>query len=75
VKCKRIIDNVEKVLAIELLTAVQAIEFRKPLKTSDELELIIADFRKVVTFNDADRILHDDLLAAIEFIKTYQMTI
>jgi histidine ammonia-lyase len=69
VKCKRIIDNVEKVLAIELLTAVQAIEFRRPLRTSDELEAIIADFRKVVSFNDADRILHDDILKAIEFIR------
>lgn len=69
VKCKRIIDNVEKVLAIELLTAVQAIEFRRPLRTSDELEAIIADFRKVISFNDADRILHDDILKAIEFIR------
>ena len=69
VKCKRIIDNIEKVLAIELLTAVQAIEFRRPLRTSDELESIIADFRKVVSFNDADRILHDDILKAIEFIR------
>jgi histidine ammonia-lyase len=69
VKCKRIIDNIEKVLAIELLTAVQAIEFRRPLRTSDELEAIIADFRKVVSFNDADRILHDDILKAIAFIR------
>jgi histidine ammonia-lyase len=69
VKCKRIIDNIEKILAIELLTAVQAIEFRRPLRTSDELEAIIADFRKVVSFNDADRILHDDILKAIAFIR------
>lgn len=69
-KCKRVVDNVEKVLAIELLTAVQAIEFRRPLKTSDELEKIIKAFRKVVSFNEADRILHDDMIAAIKFIAT-----
>ncbi len=69
VKCKRIIDNVEKVLAIELLTAVQAIEFRRPLKTSPELEEIIAAFRKVVSFNDADRVMHDDIKKAINFLK------
>ncbi len=69
VKCKRIIDNVEKVLAIELLTAVQAIEFRQPLKTSPELEEIIAAFRKVVSFNDADRVMHDDIKKAINFLK------
>jgi histidine ammonia-lyase len=68
VKCKRVIDNVEKVLAIELLTAVQAIEFRRPLKTSAFLEEIIAAFRKEVSFNDADRILQVDMEKAIKFL-------
>ncbi|MBC7867365.1 MAG: histidine ammonia-lyase, partial [Gloeobacteraceae cyanobacterium ES-bin-316] len=48
-KCKRVIDNVEKVLAIELLTAVQALEFRRPLKTSPHLENIIAAFRELIS--------------------------
>jgi histidine ammonia-lyase len=73
VKCKRVIDNVEKVLAIELLTAVQAIEFRRPLKTSVELEKIITAFRKEVSFNDADRILHDDMLKVINFLTLYKI--
>ncbi len=73
VKCKRVMDNVEKVLAIELLTAVQAIEFRRPLKTSPELEKVIIAFRKEVSFNDADRILHDDMEEAIKFLQTYKM--
>jgi histidine ammonia-lyase len=73
VKCKRVIDNVEKVLAIELLTAVQAIEFRRPLKTSTELEKIIVAFRKEVSFNDADRILHDDMEKAIKFLTLYKI--
>ena len=73
-KCKRVIDNVEKVLAIELLTAVQAIEFRRPLKTSPQLEEIITAFRKQISFNEADRILHDDMKLAIEFIKSPQPT-
>ena len=68
-KCKRVIDNVEKVLAIELLTAVQAMEFRRPLHTSPELEDIIAAFRKIVTFNDADRVMHDDMMLAIRFLQ------
>ena len=69
-KCKRVIDNVEKVLAIELVTAVQALEFRRPLKSSPMIEEVVAAFRKEVSFNDADRILQDDILKAIEFIKT-----
>jgi histidine ammonia-lyase len=68
-KCKRVIDNGEKVLAIELLSAVQAIEFRKPMKTSPQLQAIIDAFRKVVSFNEADRILHDDMKLVVEFIR------
>ena len=73
VKCKRIIDNVEKVLAIELLTAVQAIEFRRPLKTSKQLEEIIVEFRKIVSFNESDRILHNDMMKAVSFISNYSL--
>jgi histidine ammonia-lyase len=68
-KCKRVVDNVEKVLAIELLTAVQALEFRRPLQTSAYLEEIVTAFRKEVSFNEADRILHEDMMKAVEFIK------
>ena len=72
-KCKRVVDNVEKILAIELLTAVQAIDFKRPLKTSAYLEEIISAFRKEISFNKADRILHTDMMKAVEFIKTFQV--
>jgi histidine ammonia-lyase len=68
-KCKRVIDNVEKVLAIELLTAVQAIEFRRPLTTSPQLEAVIKEFRKDISFNEADRVMHNDMKLAIEFLR------
>ncbi len=70
VKCKRIIDNVESVLAIELMTAVQALEFRRPLKTSEQLENIIVAYRKEVPFNETDRILHHDMMKSVEFIRS-----
>lgn len=70
-KCKRVVDNVEKVLAIELLTATQALEFRRPLKSSPFIEKVIEAFRKEVSFNTADRIMHDDMIKAIAFIKNY----
>ncbi len=72
-KCKRVVDNVEKVLAIELLTAMQAIEFRRPQKTADALEKIITAFRKQVSFNDGDRVLHTDMMRAVDFIQTYDL--
>lgn len=68
-KCKRVIDNVEKVLAIELLTAIQALEFRRPLKSSPQLEEIVTSFRKQVSFNEQDRILHDDMIEAVKFLQ------
>jgi histidine ammonia-lyase len=68
-KCCRVMDNVEKVLAIELLTAVQALEFRRPLKSSQKIEKIVKDFRDKVSFNTADRMMHDDMLKAVEFIR------
>ena len=70
-KCLRVINNVEKVLAIELLSAVQAIEYRRPMKSSPILEEIIAIFREKISFNVADRFLHDDMLKAVEFIRNY----
>ncbi len=72
-KCFRLINNVERVLAIELLTAVQALEFRRPLKSSAFVETIFTDFRKLVSFNSEDRILHHDMMHAVEFVKTYNL--
>jgi histidine ammonia-lyase len=68
-KCYRVINNVEKVLAIELLTAIQALEYRQPLKSSPEIEKLVQAFRKRVSFNETDRFLHDDILKTIEFMK------
>ncbi|MFZ4771417.1 MAG: histidine ammonia-lyase, partial [Ferruginibacter sp.] len=64
----------EKALAIELLTAVQALGFRRPLKTSPMLEEVVEAFRKVVSFNEADRILHTDMIKAIEFIRHHPLS-
>jgi histidine ammonia-lyase len=72
-KCKRVIENVEKVLAIELITAVQALNFRRPLKSSPVIEEIVAAFQQQVPFNDADRILHYDMIKAILFIKNHPL--
>jgi histidine ammonia-lyase len=63
---------VEKVLAIELLTAIQALEYRQPLKSSPEIEQLVKEFRKKVSFNVTDRFLHEDILKAIEFMNQYE---
>ncbi len=71
-KCKRVIDNVERVLAIELLTAVQALAFRRPLKSSKQLEEIVEAYRDQIPYNEQDRILHYDKMKAVAFLKNYE---
>lgn len=68
-KCLRVLENLERVLAIELITAAQALDFRSPQKSSPRLERLKNDFRQIVTFNDADRILAKDIAAAVNFMK------
>jgi histidine ammonia-lyase len=72
-KCYRLINNVERVLAIELLTAAQALEFRRPLKSSEPIEKLVSAFRKEVSLNEADRVLHDDMIKAIQFVSNYSI--
>lgn len=71
-KCVRVVENVEKVLAIELLTAAQAFAFRKNKKSSPSIEKIYAEYRKTIPFIDADRYLHEDIEKSITFLKSYQ---
>lgn len=68
-KCKQIVDNLETILAIELFNASQAIEFRKPLKTSEFLESLLKMYRNDVSIVEEDRVLHDDILQSIDFIR------
>lgn len=67
-KLRRVIENVQRVLGIELLTAAQAFELRRPLKSSPAIEKMYASFRATVSFMDKDRVLHDDLVAAERFL-------
>lgn len=69
VKCYDVVRNLKKVLAIELLTAAQALEFRRPLKTSAVLEDLYAEFRTQVPFIKEDVYMHAQLKAAENFIQ------
>jgi histidine ammonia-lyase len=56
-----------------LITAAQALQFRRPLKTSSVLEKFVDTFRAHVPFIEHDRFLHDDLLEAEKFLKEYKL--
>lgn len=68
-KLRRVVLNVQRVLAIELLTAAQALDMRHPAKSSAALENLWFAFRKEVSFMDKDRVLHDDLVKAEQFLN------
>ena len=68
-KLVRVVLNTERVLAIELLNSAQALEFRRPLKSSPAIEKIFGDYRKEVPFVDEDRYMHPLIEKSIEFIR------
>jgi len=70
-KLNRVLDNLEFILAIELLSACQAIEFRSPLKSSELLEFAHGCVRKQVSFASEDRIFADDINKIAGIIKDF----
>ena len=68
-KLVRVVENTERVLAIELFNAAQALEFRRPLRSSWTIEKIFAQYRKVVPFIDDDRYMHPLIEKSVEFIR------
>lgn len=68
-KAYRVIGNVEKILAIELFNAAQALEFRKPLKSSPFIEKFVANYREHVPFISNDCVMFNEIQKTIEFIK------
>jgi histidine ammonia-lyase len=68
-KLVRVVENTERVLAIELFNAAQALEFRRPLRSSWVLEKIHAGYRKVVPFIEDDVYMHPLIEKSVEFIR------
>lgn len=68
-KLRRVILNVQRVLAIELLTAAQALDMRRPDKSSAPIEKLWSALRSEISFMDRDRVLHDDLMKAEAFLN------
>jgi histidine ammonia-lyase len=67
-KAYRVAENVKTILSIELLNAAQALEFRRPLKSSPAIEKFIAQYRKQVSFMKQDSILYEDMNKTRKFL-------
>lgn len=68
-KLCEVVENTERVLAIELFNAAQALEFRRPLKTSPVLEAMVADYRQEVPFIENDTIMYTLINKSVDFLK------
>ena len=67
----RVADNLERLIAIELFTAVQALEFRRPLRSSEYIEKVVSAYRKRVPFINNDKLMYDEIARSIEFVRNY----
>ena len=71
-KCKKIVDNLQTILAIELFTASQALSFGNG-KSSPFLESMVGLFRQEVSIVQEDRVLHNDIANASKFIASFEI--
>lgn len=72
-KALRIVNNLERILAIELMNASQAISFRTPLKSSLFIESFLKAYREVVPIVEDDRLLHYDIEKSITYLGSIQV--
>lgn len=68
-KLVQVVDNTRRILAIELFNAAQAVELRRPLRTSPELEKWIAEYRQYVPFVKEDTVMSPLIEASVQFLK------
>ena len=68
-KLYRVVNNTERVLAIELFNAAQALEFRRPLKSSPAIEAIFTEYRKRVPFISNDEIMYPHIESSVQFVR------
>jgi histidine ammonia-lyase len=72
-KLMSILENTKYVLAIEIMSGCQALDLRRPLKTSSSLENVFAKVRRVSAYVERDRILHNDIVAIAELIDSGEL--
>ncbi len=68
-KCLRVIENVERIQAIELLTGAKALEFRRPLKSSKTIESFVEKVKSVADISDSDKIWSYEIEKLVKFMR------
>ncbi len=68
-KVLKVVENVERVLAIELMNGAQAVELRKPMQPSPFISDFISQFRLSVPFIDEDKVMYVEIENAVKFLQ------
>jgi len=69
VKAYKVMENLERILAIELYNAAQAMDFRRPARTSTFLENILKQYRKKIKFITDDMVMYEDINRSVDFLR------
>ncbi|MBP6825322.1 MAG: aromatic amino acid lyase, partial [Saprospiraceae bacterium] len=72
-KTRQIVLNLERLLAIEFMVAMQALDYRRPLRSSPAIEALRDQYRQVVPRLEADRVLHHDMEATVLFLRKIEI--
>jgi histidine ammonia-lyase len=70
IRTKKVLENLYEILAIELFTAAQALEFRRPFRSSNRIEELIRNYRQIVPFMDNDRTMYPEIRKTVDFLKS-----
>lgn len=68
-KALRVVENVERILAIELMNAAQALDLRKPLRPSPYIADFVGQFRLSVAFIHNDKVMYQEMEQAVDFLQ------
>ena len=73
IKLLKVMDNLDLILSIELMNAAQAMEFRRPLKSSLLIEKTLKEYRKEVPFVKEDIVMYKEIHKTVAFLNRLQV--
>ncbi len=74
-KAFQVMENLERILAIELYNAAQALDFRRPLKSSPWLEEFVRQYRRQVAFVENDKTMYEDIFSTVDFLRSAELNL
>ncbi|MDD4777920.1 MAG: histidine ammonia-lyase [Fermentimonas sp.] len=74
IKMIKVMDNLDIILSIELMNAAQALDFRRPLKSSPVIEKVLKHYRKEVAFIDEDVVMYKEIRKTVSFLNRLQIS-